>query len=276
MDELLNNIIRWGEREPAIKVMILAGSYAGKQPKDKLSDLDVAIFGNGLEAYVSDEAWMQELGEVWVWIPEKTREGYPSQLVIFSGGRKADFSFVPTNVLEAFVEQQTLPELYDRGYKVLVDKVGIAGRLPPPKGQHHPAHKPTEVEFTDLVREFWFEAWHVAKHLYRQDLWHAKYRDWTTKELLLKMIEWYAQSKHGWNHDTRYLGIDMRQWLDAKTWQRLHQTFGRFDAEDSWQALEATMHVFGDLAREVARGLGYHYPQDVGDNIGSLVRDLRQ
>lgn len=274
MDELLNNIIEWGKRQAAIRAMILTGSYGGGQPKDKLSDLDVAIFGDGLEAYVSDQAWMQELGEVWVWIPEKTPEGHPTRLVIFSRGRKADFSFLPMEVLEELVSQRALPQLYDQGFRVLVDKAGIAERLPPPRGRHHPMPKPTENDFVSVVREFWFEAWHVARHLYRQDLWHGKFRDWTTKGLLLKMIEWHARSRHDWNYDTRYLGVDMRRWLDGKTWQQLHQTFGRFDAEDSWQALEATTTLFSELAGEVARDLGYRYPQDVEDNVRSFGRDL--
>lgn len=276
MDELLNNIIKWGEDEHVIKAMILTGSYAGHWSRDKLSDLDVAIFGEGLQGYVSDEAWMQRLGEVWVWIPERTREGHPTRLVIFSGGRKADFSFLPMRILDDAAARGALPERCDQGYKVLVDKVGITRRLPSPTGRPDATPIPTKDEFTGVVREFWFETWHVAKHLYRRDLWHVKYRDWTTKALLLRMIEWYVRSTHGWDCDTRYLGVDMRHWLDDEIWQRLHQVFGRFDAQDSWRALETTTQLFSELAREVAGHLNYRYPQEVEDNIRSFVRGLRE
>ncbi len=275
MDELLSNIIEWGKRQHPVKAIVLTGSYAGDWPKDRLSDLDVAVFGEGLEAYISDHAWMEELGDVWVSIPEVTREGQPTRLVIFSGGRKVDFSFLPVSVLEEFAEQQALPELYDQAYRVLVDKIGIERRLPPSRGRHHRVRKPTEEEFVSVVHEFWFEAWHVAKYLYRQDLWHAKFRDWTTKELLLKMIEWHAQSRHDWDYDTRYLGVDMRRWLDRGTWKQLHETFGHFDGGDSWQALEATAQLFSEQGREVARNLRYRYPQEVEDNIRGFAADLR-
>ena len=124
------------------------------------------------------------------------------------------------------------------------------------------------------MSEFWFEVWHVGKHLYREDLWHAKYRDWTTKRLLLAMIEWHGQSRRMWEHDTHYLGVEMRQWVDDETWDELHRSFSRFDAEDSWRALTATARLFGHLAREVGRDLRYPYDQEVETNILSFIDGL--
>jgi len=59
------------------------------------------------------------------------------------------------------VETGTLDGLYERGYRVLLDKDGLAGGLPTPS-KALPKHSlPARAEFTRTVTEFWFEAAHM-------------------------------------------------------------------------------------------------------------------
>ena len=116
----------WIHRQDAIAAAILSGSRGGQRQTDQLSDLDVALFGEGLEKYTSNSQWMSEISPVWVYIPEQTSEGFPTLLVIFEGGKKIDFIFRPLTFLEEMVERNELPESWEMGYRVLVDKIGIA------------------------------------------------------------------------------------------------------------------------------------------------------
>lgn len=186
--ELLQRISAWSEAQPNIRVLILTGSYAQDQADD-LSDLDIEIFVRDPETYAQSDSWMSEIGPVWVYLPLHDHAGYPTRLVIFEGGLKVDFSIFPVSVLVNRLAAQRLSPLYDRGYRVLVDKDELAGRLPAPSRKAPMARVPTEEELVGLVREFWFEAYHVAKYLKRGDLWAGKYRDWGLKGLLLRMIE---------------------------------------------------------------------------------------
>jgi len=125
-----------------------------------------------------------------------------------------------------------------------------------------------------VVQEFWFEAYHVAKYLKRDDLWAAKYRDWRLKELLLQVLEWREKSRHGWDYDTGYLGTRMKEWVEPWVWARLKEAFGRCEAADSWQALHHTMSIFRDVAQDAANRLGQRYPLEVDQQISHCVESL--
>ncbi len=139
--------------------------------------------------------------------------------------------------------------------------------------QHSP---PTEKDFVHLVREFWFEAYHVAKYLKRDELWLVKFRDWTTKELLLRMIEWHEQARHRWDYDTQYMDKHLRSWADASIWEALHRAFACFDSTDSWNGLLATMNLFRQLAIETSELAGFPYPQDVDQDITGFILRLKE
>lgn len=83
--------------------------------------------------------------------------------------------------------------------------------------------------------------------LARQELWLVKFRDWSTKELLLKMMEWNAQARAGWGANTWFMGKHLRAWVEDATWDALHSAFARFDSDDSWPALLATLDLFRRL-----------------------------
>ena len=275
IQDLRRRIVAWGESEERVRAMLLTGSHARPGDADRLSDLDVALFCDDPAPLDQDDRWLERIAPVWINLPVQDGEGHPARLVIFAGGLKADLGLNPLRSLQELAAATVLPEVYDRGYEVLLDKDGLTAALPPPRRRHHRKPPPSREEFVATVEEFWFEVWHVAKYLARGELWHAKFRDWATKEFLLRIIEWDAQARHGWDHDTRHLGLKLRQWGDPAVWQRLPEVFGHFDAADAWQALAATTCLFGDVARGIAARLGYSYPQQLEDDILAFVANLK-
>jgi aminoglycoside 6-adenylyltransferase len=241
---------------------------------DELSDYDLEIFTSEPALYTSSDAWMSEIGKVWVYLPEKMPDRCETRLVVFDQGVKVDFAILPVSALEVIVKSQKLDELYERSYRVLVDKSGLASRLPLPSHLPPTRPTPTEPEFLAAVREFWFEASHIPKYLQRGDLWVVKFRDWTMKELLLQMLEWHALSTVD-APDVRHIGTGMKEWVRPDIWERLEKVFGRFDGADSWRALLATISLFRDVAVETARELGYAYPAEVDESISNYVRRFK-
>jgi aminoglycoside 6-adenylyltransferase len=164
-NEIFANTIAWGEEEELVRALVLVGSRAEREPADELADFDVAVFARTYEPYVQDDRWLSSIGHVWVYIPEQydvEDEIVPTRLVVYEGGVKVDFAF-HTMGLVTKVD-------WEGAYRVILDKDGIAAVI---ASLAHDAqrHPPVEQDLSALVREFWFEAYHVAKYLKRGELW---------------------------------------------------------------------------------------------------------
>jgi aminoglycoside 6-adenylyltransferase len=277
IDTLLQTIVAWGEEQDAIRAMLLTGSLgAAAGDADEHSDLDIAMFVTDSVRYTDTDTWIHQIAGVWVYLALANEEssGPPTRLVIFDGGRKVDFSIIPIEWFERELCGPTLSDLYNRGYRILLDKDGRCARATAPAGRPAPVAAPSEPAFRAMVNEFWFEAYHVPKYLHREELWLVKQREWSTRGLLRQMIEWHARAMHGWDHDTYFLGKHMRQWADPDVWQALRDCFSRFDRADGWHAFFATIALFDRLAGETAGQLGYAYSRETGEHIAAFASDL--
>ncbi len=278
MKNISEGIMQWAQADENVKVLILLGSHAAGQA-DEYSDYDLAVFCSSDEPYIKNDSWISKFGKIWVCVHEKLQEGdhmYSTRLVIFEGGLKVDFAFFPMLVLQDMMKANSLPDEYNRGFSVLLDKGSWTASMPKATKKESPGTKPSEQEFLRIVNEFWFEVHHVAKYLKRKDLWSAKFRSGGIYDnFLLKMIEWNEEAKRDWKTQMPPLGKRMRTWVDAHTWKALYDVFGHFEEEDSWKALVNTIGLFRELAKDTAHRLGYMYPQDVDEAINGYVLGLK-
>lgn len=275
--DFLQKIIRWGEEEDAIKALLLQGSRAGNAGFDRFADYDISVFCTSPSAFTDAESWLLQIGDVWVCVKEKICIGsntFHTRLVIFSGGIKVDFSFLPLQVLNDMKDR--LSEDYDRGYRVLLDKGNLTKALKKPSFKGPPAVPPSEQEYLRINDEFWFEAYHVAIYLKRNDLWSVKFRANAMHEFLLQMIQWHAEAQKDWKEKSQPLGKNMRSWVDPETWNALEGVFARFDVQDSWRALFSTSDLFRRLSVDVARHLGYDYPSSIDKNMSEFIVTLSE
>jgi aminoglycoside 6-adenylyltransferase len=276
MQELLRTIVGWAHAQDPIRVLILTGSTATSPTPDELADFDIAIFATDPSVYTSADAWMSEIGPIWncLALSNEDEGGYPTRLIVYDGGCKVDFTLAPLAALDHLVASELLPDVYRRGYRVLLDKDHRATRLPPPLFRARQTEKPSEAEFSHLIIDFWHEAYHVPKYLARDDLWLVKERDGNMKGLLLDMLAWYMKSKKGWDYDTFYLGKHIKNWLDPELYAALSTCFAHFDRDDSWAAFFATARLFGHVAEQAAGRLGYPYSPEMADHFLGLAREL--
>ncbi len=276
--DILEKIIKWAEGEEAIQALILQGSRTAHKASDAYSDYDISVFCKTEKPYTQTEEWLSRLGKVWVCVKEKSscngRE-FPTRLVIFEGGIKVDFSFLSLDLLNQMVRGD-LPKEYHRGYRVLLDKSSLTQGMPKPLYQEPKAMKPSEREFLEALAEFWFEAYHVAIYLKREELWLVKFRSAAMHGFLLRLIEWEAEARNSWSQTAPPLGKRMASWVDPSTWAALHGVFAHFAAEDSWKALLHTLALFRDLSIQVSRQLGYAYPEALDQQITGFISELRK
>ncbi|WP_063802116.1 aminoglycoside 6-adenylyltransferase [Streptomyces sp. WM6378] len=254
-------LLEWAMDRTDIEAVVRTGSRARRDGKvDALSDHDIELYTTEPDRYREGTDWLGELGEISVAVGLEGPWDNPAHLVFFADGLKADFQVVSVEQLHDLAENG-LDELHERGYELLLDRGDWGRKLPAAKGSAPEPDMPSEDEFQELCAEFWHEIAHLPRYLARGELWVVKARDWTTKELLQTMIEWHAQGRFGPGHDVWHLGTGMRAWAAPGVWERLHDVFAAFGPEDSLRAARATADLFAELAREVADGQGFTYPE---------------
>jgi aminoglycoside 6-adenylyltransferase len=265
---LQGSIVRWAEDDPNIIALIKTGSSARDGQGDEFSDLDLEVIAADPGRLQREDAWFRAFGGVWV-VLRFDELRFPTRLVVYDGGSKVDYTLAGVERLTEMY--QGLDSLYERGYEVLLDREGLTERLPRATGTFPIPAAPSEAEFTFIVEEFWFEATHMPRYLSRGDLWVVKFRDWTMKRDLLRMLEWRAVAGSTEPVDLWHIGTRMREWVDDATWHDLHGVFGRFAEDDAWQALFATTYLFARVSREVAAANGFTYPAGMEDQIQSYL-----
>ena len=201
-------------------------------------------------------------------------------LVIHADGTKIDYSIYRVKTLRDMGQAQWLPGLLDLGFHVLLDRDGVAARLPAPTFRAEIPERPNAREFADTVEEFFWETSYVAKNLWRDELWPWKYSlEFVMKlKLLRRMLEWHVEVANEWNLRAGVLGRRLNRQLDTETWRELEATFAGPGARDNWNAMFATIDLFRRIAQGVARELEFTYPQALDDRVCAYldkIRDLK-
>jgi aminoglycoside 6-adenylyltransferase len=254
--DIVANLLAWVATEENIRAVIQTGSASrtdGRQ--DRYSDRDIELICRDPAPYLADDAWFRALGPVWT-VERFDEPGDGARLVWYAGARKIDFSltdFTHTDRRRA----GTLDDLYERGYRVLLDKDGIGEALPRAGGRSPRVALPSARTFAETVDLFWFEATHMPSALTRGDLWMVKIRENDMHDALLPMLMWHAAVTRGSDTDTWHAGSKMRSWTDDATWQEVHGIFGGFDAESALAGILAKMRLFSRVSEDVAAALGF-------------------
>ena len=257
---------------------MLTGSMARNNGlADHMSDIDVEVVSTNPATLECDDRWLHDLGELTLVMRLNPGDGqeWATRLAIYADGVRVDYTLAGPSRLQRMAESGTLNKLYDRGYKILVDKDGIAKGLRAPTGSASALPLPTQPDFTAAVEEFWFEASHIPKYLARGELWLVKFRDWAMKECLLRMVQWHAIAIAP-SVDVWHNGQNMARWLEPEAWEELQLCFGRFDAADARRAFAATTALYARLGREVALEAGLEYPRACEQQISAINDGILQ
>ncbi len=252
---LLDRIIAWARADANVVALIMTGSRARDDGRvDEFSDYDIEIIARDIAPLIDDDAWLRAFAPVMVYLPLRN-DRWPTRLVFYDDGTKVDFTLaISARVSEMIVGG--LDDLYQRGYRVLLDKDALTDALPAATGAFPIARRPSPEEFAAVVTEFWFEAAHIPRYILRDEPWVVKFRDWTMKQLLLRMLEWHAITRTAEPVDVWHIGSHSGSWIDEETRDDLREIFGAFDAASSWRALLATTSLFRRLTSETAAALG--------------------
>ena len=262
--------IQWGQAQDDVHVAYIAGSRARKDHgADEYSDLDIQMYVDDPKRYLDTSSWIQQLGKLNTAIPFQNGGGGLEWLTLVEGGYQVDFVIDSLATFQAQTERGVPLEWFRRGARVLFDKTGDAGRLIPQHFEHSGSSTITAESFDYTVNMFWFLAIYLAKQILRKELWTVKLREAECKQVLLQTIEWYEKMVYGDDYDTWHAGRFIYEWVDKDIFDQLNGVFGRFDAEDSWRALQETISLYEGLSRKLATHYQYAYPEP-------LVAEVKQ
>ncbi len=279
--EPVAEIVDWAGAEDTVRAAVLTGSRADPEaPTDALSDYDICLFvveGSGLE---DTDDWPQRFGAILVRLDETVTyldRTVPTRLVQYEDGLRIDFTLAPVDILQRIAGSGELPDWLDAGYRVLVDKDGIAADLPAPSGRGYVPERPGESEYFRVVNEFWWESIYVARNLARGEILPAKYSGECVMRFrcLLPMLEWYVQLDRGWDAPVGPRGRGLPRRLSAEDREALEASFAGADPHANWRALFAASDLFSRMARRVAEDLGYDDSAALADKVSEYLRWIR-
>ncbi|REC74997.1 AadS family aminoglycoside 6-adenylyltransferase [Chryseobacterium elymi] len=281
-EEKLKQIIIWAENNPDIRAALLTSSLVSPYaPVDDFSDLDVELIFENMKEYETDKKWMYLFGEPISIVEEEETyfEGkHAMKMVLYADHVKVDFKLYQKSEFLKEVQKEQLPEDWDVGYKVLVDKDNLTKDLKHPTYQSVMIQKPTEQRFQQLMNDFWWDTTYVAKCLKRGDLFYAKFmsEDVIRTDYLVPLIEWYIASFHDWkNITTNKHGRLFRKYLSAELWTQVEATFSGSNINDNWHALYAAADLVHELGTALAQKLDFEYPQKHEHDIRKYLAEVK-
>lgn len=255
-DELLSRVLDFAQAHSGIEAVVQTGSRARGDRVDALSDLDIELIGPAAVELVGDDEWPGTIADVLISV-HLANEGpdapdWPTYLVVFTYGRKIDFTLAGTERIERMT-RYGLDGLYQRGYLVRLDKTGVTRGLPASSMTPPERSLPDSEKFAMNQREFWFEATQVPIYLARGDLWPAGLREAEMRSLLLTMLEWNVLARSHHAVDVWHDGHHLDEWLPERYRERIATTHTRYDATDMLGGLRSLVDLYADVAAETSR-----------------------
>jgi len=274
--EVLGEIINWAEQNDDVRAVLLTGSRENSNNvADLLSDYDIEIAVNNADQFLNGEQWLSAFGDILTII--RVDESFSLRMVLYKDYVRIDFRIYSIENFKQYIDLPELPEHWDIGYIILCDKDRLTEHLEQPACKAFVVSKPSKEEFSATVTDFWWDTTYVAKSLWRNELFYAKYM--SDKIIgfsyLQKMIEWFIGLQHGWKISTNKNGRFFKQFLDPATWIELENTFSGSDIEENWNALFATIKLFRKLAETIAKELHYSYPYQLDEEITRYLEKIK-
>lgn len=281
-EQQLNAIVSWAQEEENIRVMLLTSSLVNPVATvDELSDLDIEFVVKDLSVFLNDNSWLSRFGEV-VAVVEENEDVFDGvhamRMVLYADYSKIDFKLyaIPNFLAEVALPQ--LPEDWDVGYKVLIDKDGLTTEMKPPTYAVTLVQKPTSEMFQVKMLDYWWDMMAVAKGLWRDELFYARYVAEEVMRVgnLQTLLEWYIGMQHNWQITTNKKGRLFKQYLSPEMWKKVEATFAGSDLADNWRALLAYAELGSEIGPVMAVTLGYTYPLALEKKIRTHLEEMRK
>ena len=270
----------WAAEREDIKALLLVGSQARDNVSaDRWSDLDLIFLVDDPARYAEDAGWLREFGTPVVTFLEETLDGHWERRVLYETGEDVDFVLFPVSIEQSLEGSEGAADLLARGYRVLIDRVGVEERLAKIAAKDTVATSPTQRELVELTSEFWYHALWTAKKLRCGEVFTAiDCLDGYMKARLVTLMAWHALAIDP-SVDTWHAGRFLERWADPGALAQLEKAYAHYDLRDVARALWETIDLFQGVEEETAARLDLNAGLDHADlrrRVGEVVPDPRR
>lgn len=270
--EIFDQLLNFARSHETIRAVVMNGSRANPNaPHDLFCDYDIVYFCTDPRPFFTDESWIAQFGELTIlqrneW-EERGLDGV-IYLMLFTDGVRIDLAYNHLANLPYITE--------DSMTVVLLDKDDLAPALPPASDAGYYPQRPTRKEFNEAVNEVFWCSNNAAKGIWRDELPYVKFmQDVIIRDALLKLLEWYAASLHGWSIGLGYKGKWLKKFLPAEVWEMVPPTYAGADYEQTWDAVFAICRLARKIGQPLAAELGYEYPLQDDERVLEYLRKVR-
>jgi aminoglycoside 6-adenylyltransferase len=257
-EALLAAVTAWSRERGDVRAALVVGSRArADTPADRWSDTDVALVVDDPAPYLASSDWLGAFGRPLLSFVEPTAVGpFTERRVLFETGLEVDFALLPVAAARRMAEDPAVGAVLRRGFRVLVDKVGLEATLRDGAVQPPGSGLPDQAAFDQVSHDFWYHLLWAAKKLRRGELWVAtRSCDCYLKGLVVTLLAWHAKAADP-EADTWHGGRFLERWADPGALADLRDAYAGYDAAQVVRALWATAELFERLERECAERLG--------------------
>jgi aminoglycoside 6-adenylyltransferase len=278
---VLGKFLTWAKAKPDVRAVILTSSRTRPDfVPDVFSDYDIIFVVKDIKPYLDDESWLEEYGRVLAVYRDPVMSEYGHERFIrvtqYEDSLKIDFTFWPVGLLKHMAAMEKLPDYIDDGYKVLLDKDGLARGMKAPSFKAFIPKPPTETEYVQFVEEFFSNTPYVAKHIRRGDFFPLKYMlNFIRYEKLRKMLEWKVEIEHNWSLKSGNYGKGLSKYLAPEILDEIENTYAGTGPEADWESLFRIIALFRKVAREVGNKLEYTYPEEMDSRVVKYLQKVK-
>jgi len=270
----------WAQEREDVRAAIVVGSQARTDvPADRFSDLDVILIVDDPEPYAESAAWVSEFGTPALTFLEDTPPRQRERRVLYKTGEDVDFPLFPLSTLDRLGQSANAAALLARGYRVLVDKIGLEERLRDVVDLAPIPTLPTQADFDQLASDFWYHALWTSKKLRRGEVFTAiECLNGYMKARIVTLLEWHARAVDP-SVDTWHAGRFLERWADPGALAQLEKAYAHYDIRDVARALWETIDLFQGAEEETAARLDLKAGLDHADlrrRVGEVVPDPRR
>lgn len=274
--EVLQQLLHWAIYNSNVRTVIINGSRGSFETAiDLFSDYDIEIGVEEITDFADYRKWILCFGEVMHSIFEENEDCLMC-LVLYRDYVRIDFKVYEVSFIKKYVQENRLPTHWENGFRVLLDKDDATSQLKKPVYNAYIINKPSENEFAEVVNNFWWDVTYVAKSLWRDELYYAKYmKAHICFSYLEKMFEWHVALEHNWNISANKHGRFFKRLMDAETWNKTENIFAGSDTEENWKAFFAMIELFRQCAITIAKTLDYIYPEETDISIVDYLKKIK-
>lgn len=279
-EALFDKIMDFAQRDVRVRAVYMNGSRANPNaPVDPYRDFDIVYVVRDFEDFKRDHSWIDGFGErLILQMPEAMRypsgQGHFNWMMLFVDGNRLDLTLLPIE----------MPELIERDSAtvVLLDKDGLLPDFGAASDADYVVAAPDDLFYYSCCNNFFWCLQNVAKGLVRDELPYAlgMYYEVVLPELN-DMVRWYIGSQNKYSVAPGKFGKYFKQYLSVDLYNRYLEAYGvSTDGMISrgmiggglgqqlsetaptallWHAVEVAVELFRELAKAVAKDLGYTY-----------------